>query len=45
MLNNFVIFYFFSTKLSGINSCGKRIDMLGGHAWRHFLWLVANLKQ
>ena len=35
MLNNFVNLIFFSTKLTGIDSCEKRIDMLGGHAWRH----------
>ena len=36
MLNNFVNFEFFFTKLSGIDSCEKRINRLGGHAWRNF---------
>ena len=31
----------FFTKLSGIDPCEKRINILGGHAWQHFLWLVA----
>ena len=41
---NFVILIFF-TKLSGINPYEKRINILGGHAWRHVLRLIANLKQ
>ena len=45
MLNNFVNFDFFFTKLLGIDPCEKCITIPGGHAWRHFLWLVANLKQ
>jgi hypothetical protein len=44
-LNNFVNFDFLFTKLSGIDPCEKDINVPGGHAWRHFLWLVANLKQ
>ena len=36
MLNNFVNFEFFFTKLSGIDPCEKRINTLGGHAWRSF---------
>jgi hypothetical protein len=28
-----------------IHPCEKRIIILGGDAWQHFLWLVANLKQ
>ena len=45
MLNNFVNFDFLFTKLSGIDPCEKRINIPGGHAWQHFLWLVANLNQ
>ena len=37
MLSNFVKFDFLFTKLSGIDPCEKRIDMLGAHAWEHFL--------
>ena len=37
MLNNFVNFDFFFTKLSGIDPCEKRINIPGGHAWRHGL--------
>jgi hypothetical protein len=44
-LNKFVNFELFSPKFSGIDSFKKRIKFTGGHAWRHFLWLVANLKQ
>ena len=47
-LNNFVdLDFFFSPNFLGLilDSCEKRIKRLGGHAWRHFLWLVANLKQ
>ena len=36
MLNNFVNFKFFFTKLSGIDPCEKRINRLGVHAWRNF---------
>ena len=35
MLNNFVNFELFFTKLSGIDPYEKRIDYLGGHAWGH----------
>jgi len=35
MLNNFVNFDFFFTKPSGIDPCEKRINRLGGHAWRN----------
>jgi hypothetical protein len=45
MLNNFVNFESFFTKLLGIDPYEKRINRLGGHAWRHFLCLVADLKQ
>ena len=47
MLNIFVNFdfLFLFTKLSGIDPCEKCTNILGGHAWRHFLWLLANLKQ
>ena len=36
MLDNFVNFEYFFTKLSGIYSCEKRNYRLGGHAWRNF---------
>ena len=36
MLNNFVNFEYFFTKLSGIYPCEKRINRLGGYAWRNF---------
>jgi hypothetical protein len=45
MLNNFVNLDFLFTKHSGIDHSEKRINIPGGHAWRHFLRLVANLKQ
>ena len=44
MLNNFVNFDFFFTKLSGIYPCEKRIYRLGGHAWRNFLMACSKLE-
>ena len=43
MLNNFDNFDFFSTKLSEIDPCEKRIDMLGGRAWRHISMACSKL--
>ena len=42
-LNNFVNFNFFFIKLSEIHPCQKRIDMLGGHAWRYILMACSKL--
>ena len=44
MLNNFVNFDFLFTKLSGIDPCEKRINILGGHAWRHFFMASSKLE-
>ena len=44
MLNNFVNFEFFFTKLSGIDPCEKRINIPGGHAWRHFFMACSKLE-
>ena len=33
----------FFFKLSGIDPCEKRIDMLGGHAWRHIFMACSKL--
>ena len=42
-LNNFDNFDFFFTKLSEIDPCEKRIDMLVGHAWRHIFMACSKL--
>ena len=44
MLNNFVNFDFFSTKLSGIEPCDKRINIRGVHSWRHFFMACSKLE-
>ena len=44
MLNNFVNFDFLFTKLSGIDPCEKRINIPGGHAWRHFFMACSKLE-
>ena len=38
-----LIFFFFFTKLSEIDPCEKRIDMLVGHAWRHIIMACSKL--
>ena len=38
------ILIFFFTKLSEIDPCEKRIDMLGGHAWRHIFMACSKLE-
>ena len=43
MLYNFVNFDFLFTKLSGIEPYEKRIDIPGGHAWRHFFMACSKL--
>ena len=45
MLNNFVNFELFFTKLLGIDPYEKRITSQVGMLGDMFLWLVANLKQ
>ena len=43
-MNNFVNFEVFFTKLLGIDPCEKRINILGGHAWRHFFMACSKLE-
>jgi hypothetical protein len=43
-LNNFVNFQFFFTKLSGIDPCEQRLNMLGGHGWQHFVMACSKLE-
>ena len=43
MLNNFDNFDFFFTKLSEIDPCEKRINMLGGRAWQHIFLACSKL--
>ena len=42
-MNNFVDFNFFFTKLSEIDPCEKRIDMLVLHAWQHIFMACSKL--
>ena len=44
MLNNFVNFDFSFTKLLGIDPCEKRINIQGGHAWRHLFMACSKLE-
>ena len=44
-MNNFDNFDYFFTKLSEIDPCEKRIDMLGGRAWRHISMAIYVIKQ
>ena len=44
MLNNFVSCDLFFTKLSGIDSCEKCINILGGHALRNFFMACSKLE-
>ena len=44
MLNNFVNFDFFFTKLSGIDPYEKRIDYPDGHAWGHVCMACSKLE-
>ena len=44
MLNNFVNFDFLFTKLSSIDPCEKRINIPGGHAWRHVFMSCSKLE-
>ena len=44
MLNNFVDCDFFFTKLSGIDSCEKHINILGGNAWQNFFVTCSKLE-
>ena len=44
MLNNFVNFEYVFTKLLGIDPFEKRINRLGGHAWRHFFMACSRLE-
>ncbi len=44
MLNNFVNFELFFTKLSGIDPHEKRIDYQGGHAWGHVFMACSKLE-
>ena len=44
MWNNFVSYDFFFTKLLGIDPCKKRINILGGHASRHFFMTGSKLE-
>ena len=44
MLNNFVNFEFFFTKLSGIDPCEKFVNIIGGHAWRNFFMACSKLE-
>ena len=43
-MNNFVNLIFFSTKLSGIDPYKKCINILNGHAWRHFFMACSKLE-
>ena len=43
-MNNFVNFDFLFTKLSGIDPCEKRINIPGGHAWRHAFMACSKLE-
>ena len=38
------ILIFLFTKLSGIDPCEKRINIQGGHAWRHFFMACSKLE-
>ena len=42
-LNNFANSDFFFTKLSRIDPCEKRVNILGGQHWRNFLMACSNL--
>jgi hypothetical protein len=44
MLNNFVNFNFFFTKLPEINPCETRIDILGGLAWQQISMACSKLE-
>ena len=44
MLNNFVNFKLFFTKLSGIDPYEKRIDSPGGHALAHVFMTCSKLE-
>ena len=44
MLNNFVNFELFFTKLSGIDSYEKCIDYTGKHAWGHVFMACSKLE-
>ena len=44
MLNNFVSCELFFNKRSGIDPCGKCINIIGGHAWRHFIMACSKLE-
>ena len=44
MSNNFVNFDFLFIKLSGSDSCVKRINIPGGHAWRQLETACGNDK-
>ena len=42
MLNNFANFDFLFTKLLGIDPCEERINIPGGHAWRHVIIMACS---
>ena len=44
MLNNFVSFEFFFTKLSWIDPCEKHNNILGGHAWQKLFRACSKLE-